>query len=189
MMDRRVFITMVGGSILAAPLAGEAQLSRKVRVGWLLPDPKPFALGPFRQELKERGWIEGDNLVIEERYSHSVAQRYLELTAGSRWMSLSPTEPLQRRRPNERRRQSLSSSSLAIQSPEDSSQLWRVRERISQAWQSYRGTSRLSASNSSRRWRRAWLVSLFSKTPPSHSRQVRFSRLRSGRQWRRPHDR
>src|SRR5262245_33041 len=80
-MDRRVFVTMVGGSLLATPLAAGAQQARTARVGWLLPDPKPFALDPFRQELKRLGWIEGDNLVIEERYSHSSAERYLQLAA------------------------------------------------------------------------------------------------------------
>jgi putative tryptophan/tyrosine transport system substrate-binding protein len=68
-------------SLFHAPLAARAQQARPVRVGWLLPGPKPFALDPFRQELKERRWVEGDNLVIEERYSHSVAERYLELAA------------------------------------------------------------------------------------------------------------
>jgi len=34
MMDRRAFITMMGGSIRAAPLAGEAQTAGKVyRIG------------------------------------------------------------------------------------------------------------------------------------------------------------
>jgi len=37
-MDRRAFITMVSGSILAMPLAGEAQHSPKVwRIGFLSP--------------------------------------------------------------------------------------------------------------------------------------------------------
>ena len=80
-MDRRAFITMVSGSTLAAPFLVDGQQSRIVRIGWLLSDPKPFALDPFRQELKARGWIAGDNLVIEERYSQSVAERYLQFAA------------------------------------------------------------------------------------------------------------
>jgi putative ABC transport system substrate-binding protein len=43
------------------------------------PDPKPFALDPFRQRLKKLRWIEGGNLVIEQRYSHGVAERYAPL--------------------------------------------------------------------------------------------------------------
>ena len=78
-IDRRSFLAGTGAVILAAPLAAQVQQARMVRVGWLLPDPKPFALGPFQQKLKELGWIEGDNLVIEQRYSHGTAERYPQL--------------------------------------------------------------------------------------------------------------
>jgi putative tryptophan/tyrosine transport system substrate-binding protein len=80
-MNRRTFLCGLTLGTLAAPLADEAQQVRAVRVGWLLPDPKPFALDPFRQALKELGWSEGDNLIIEERYSQSSADRYLQLAA------------------------------------------------------------------------------------------------------------
>jgi putative tryptophan/tyrosine transport system substrate-binding protein len=80
-MDRRAFIAVMGGSILSGPLSPDAQEAGAVRVGWLLPDPKPFALDPFRDELKRLGWIAGNNIIIEERYSHSAAERYLELAA------------------------------------------------------------------------------------------------------------
>jgi ABC-type uncharacterized transport system substrate-binding protein len=75
-VDRRAFI-----GTLAAPLAAEAQQASTVKIGWLAPEPKPFALAPFRQVLKESGWIEGSNLVIEARYSHGAAVRYRELAA------------------------------------------------------------------------------------------------------------
>lgn len=65
----------------AAPFVTEAQQAPAVRVGWLAPEAKPFALDPFRQTLKELGWIEGNNLVIEQRYAHGVAERYLGLAA------------------------------------------------------------------------------------------------------------
>src|SRR5262249_51440175 len=58
MMERRAFVAGAF-ALVAAPLAVEAQQARMARVGWLLPDPKPFALDPFRQRLKELGWIEG----------------------------------------------------------------------------------------------------------------------------------
>src|SRR5262249_3407160 len=80
MMERRAFVAGAF-ALVAAPLAVEAQQARMVRVGWLLPDPKPFALDPFRQRLKELGWIDGGNLVIEQRYSHGHADRYPELAA------------------------------------------------------------------------------------------------------------
>ncbi len=69
-MPRRAFMAVIAGGLLAAPLAAEAQTAGKTaRVGWL-------ALGPntgqsaaffdaFREGLRERGWIDGRNLVIE----------------------------------------------------------------------------------------------------------------------------
>src|SRR5262249_36968041 len=73
-MDRRAFITMVAGSILAAPLAAEAQLAGRVyRVGILgesAEDPSEARLWQaFRSGLKERGWIEGNNILIESRWA------------------------------------------------------------------------------------------------------------------------
>jgi ABC-type uncharacterized transport system substrate-binding protein len=65
--------------LILAPLTAEAQQARVVKIGWLLPDPKPFAIDPFLQRLKELGWSEGGNLVIEQRYSHGTAERYLQL--------------------------------------------------------------------------------------------------------------
>ena len=79
-MDRRVFLAGTA-ALLAAPLGAEAQPASTVKIGWLAPEPKPFALGPFRHALKGFGWIEGSNLVIEPRYSHGVAARYRELAS------------------------------------------------------------------------------------------------------------
>jgi len=78
-MDRRAFLAGAAG-LLAAPLGAGAQPAT-VKIGWLAPEPKPFALGPFRHALKGLGWIEGSNLVIEPRYSHGVAARYRELAS------------------------------------------------------------------------------------------------------------
>ena len=54
------------------PLDAWAQQPRKVvRIGWLSPSsPSGFApqLGAFRQGLRERGYIEGENIVIEYRF-------------------------------------------------------------------------------------------------------------------------
>ena len=47
-MDRRRFITMMGGSILAAPLAGKAQQTGKVyRIGFLWPSDASSS-SPYR---------------------------------------------------------------------------------------------------------------------------------------------
>jgi len=60
--------------LLAAPLAIEAQQAGKVpRIGFLYygsPGPSP-GLDAFRQGLRELGYIEGQNIAIEYRYSYS----------------------------------------------------------------------------------------------------------------------
>jgi putative tryptophan/tyrosine transport system substrate-binding protein len=87
-MDRRRFISaLVGGSIFAAPLAAGAQQAGKVyRIGVLVPgssaEAAPF-VGVFRQGLRELGFVEGKNLVIELRYAETpvlLAQHADELT-------------------------------------------------------------------------------------------------------------
>jgi putative ABC transport system substrate-binding protein len=67
--------------LLAAPLAARAQKAPTARVGWLAPEFKSFALDPFRQALKELGWVEGGSLAIEQRYARGSAERYPELAA------------------------------------------------------------------------------------------------------------
>lgn len=58
-------------SLLAAPIAAEAQPTAKVyRIGYLSPgDASQGVSGPFRDALKELGYIEGRNLVIESRFA------------------------------------------------------------------------------------------------------------------------
>jgi putative ABC transport system substrate-binding protein len=73
MMRRRTFIASTV-SVLAAPLAAEAQPAGKVyRVGWLhpLPIPPDWEEG-FRQGLREFGYVEGKDLLIERRWGGGV---------------------------------------------------------------------------------------------------------------------
>jgi putative tryptophan/tyrosine transport system substrate-binding protein len=72
-MKRRIFLGVIAGGFLAAPLAAEAQSAGKTaRVGWLAlgPNAGPAAVffDAFREGLRERGWIDGRNLVIEARW-------------------------------------------------------------------------------------------------------------------------
>jgi putative tryptophan/tyrosine transport system substrate-binding protein len=68
-MNRRDFITLLGGATAAWPLAARAQQAGRMRrVGWLTPsgdgDPR---LSWFMQRLGELGWIEGRNLRMDTR--------------------------------------------------------------------------------------------------------------------------
>ena len=76
-MDRRAFITVVGGSILASPLAVEAQQAGKVaRIGYLVLPPLSETPSPeraaFVAELRELGWIEGKTITIVYRSAQST---------------------------------------------------------------------------------------------------------------------
>jgi putative ABC transport system substrate-binding protein len=68
-MDRRAFLATLSGSLLAAPLAAEAQQAGKVyRIGFLSQGQPPKALlEALQQGLRERGYAEGRNLVWEFR--------------------------------------------------------------------------------------------------------------------------
>ena len=81
-MDRRAFITVVGGSMLAAPLAGEAQQAEKVRrIGFLAGTNRFESYDTLRQGLREHGFIEGQNLRIEWRFAEGRTDRIAGLAA------------------------------------------------------------------------------------------------------------
>jgi putative ABC transport system substrate-binding protein len=69
-MDRRRFLLTSMAGVLAAPLAAEAQPGRSARIGWmaLSPGPTPTQIETFRRGMRERGWIEGQNLAIDLRW-------------------------------------------------------------------------------------------------------------------------
>jgi putative ABC transport system substrate-binding protein len=80
MMNRRIFVRSVAGSVLAVPLAALAQPKAAIRIGWLAFLPIASNLATFRRTMKEFGYVEGENLVIEERYAVRP-ERYAEVTA------------------------------------------------------------------------------------------------------------
>ena len=79
MIDRRAFLAGTGAMLLAAPLGGQAQQAGTVpRIGWLggptRESAEPF-LREFQRGLKDLGWIEGQNIVIEWRFGGGRAER------------------------------------------------------------------------------------------------------------------
>jgi putative tryptophan/tyrosine transport system substrate-binding protein len=85
-MDRRAFLTALTGGLLAAPLAAEAQQTGRVyRIGMLTnkaSDPAESRRWQvFRLGLRERGWIEGENILIELREVEGNSARLPELAA------------------------------------------------------------------------------------------------------------
>src|SRR5216683_5208638 len=83
-MERRTFLGMMAGSLLAAPLAAEAQPVAKVpRIGYLALNPtaNPHLHEAFRQGLRDLGYVEGRNVVIETRDAEGKPERLPALAA------------------------------------------------------------------------------------------------------------
>ena len=67
MIDRRQFIGCVTFSVLARPLIGEAQPARKVPVVGSVGTSGSESFTLFREGLRDLGYIEGKNIILERR--------------------------------------------------------------------------------------------------------------------------
>ena len=83
-MRRREFITLLGGAA-AWPLAARAQQPSKLPViGFLGPNTASAQrqwTDAFVQRLRELGWIEGRDIVIEYRWAEGRIERFAEIAA------------------------------------------------------------------------------------------------------------
>jgi putative ABC transport system substrate-binding protein len=83
-MKRREFITLVFGAAAVWPFFARAQQTGKVwRIGALSGAARPAALesspyGGFAQGMKELGYVEGRDFIIEWRFAEAKAGRYAE---------------------------------------------------------------------------------------------------------------
>src|SRR5215475_13531502 len=82
-MDRRAFITLVGGGFLAGPFAAEAQQPGKPsRIGFLGNSTaalEAHLVGAFREGLRDLGYVEGQNVLIEYRWAEGKYDRFSAL--------------------------------------------------------------------------------------------------------------
>jgi len=80
-VDRRTFLGTLAGSLLAAPLAAEAQQQGNVRtIGFFGPPPSAGRLvQAFQQGLRDLGYVEGRNIKIEYRYTDVALRGHPDL--------------------------------------------------------------------------------------------------------------
>jgi putative tryptophan/tyrosine transport system substrate-binding protein len=81
-VNRREFITLLGGSAVAWTITAQAQQPAMPVIGFLgstSPDAYVDRLREFRQGLKESGFVEGENLMIVYRWAENQPDRLPEL--------------------------------------------------------------------------------------------------------------
>jgi putative tryptophan/tyrosine transport system substrate-binding protein len=81
-MERRPFLGVIAGGLLAAPLAAEAQPVRLSSVGYL----SPVSAGApgyvmFRRSLRELGYVEGQNIAFHGGFADGQSDRLPALAA------------------------------------------------------------------------------------------------------------
>jgi len=78
-MRRRDFISLLGGTAAAWPLAARAQQTGKMsRIGYLgssSPSFEPHYVEAFREKLRDLGHVDGENIAIEYRWAEGQDDR------------------------------------------------------------------------------------------------------------------
>ena len=84
-MNRRSFVSTAAGALLVRAFPANAQPANKVpRIGVFhpgTPASAPQSVEAFRQGLREHGYEEGKNIVVEHRYTETRSERVAEVAA------------------------------------------------------------------------------------------------------------
>jgi putative ABC transport system substrate-binding protein len=83
-MRRRDFLSVLSGAVVVWPFAGRAQQLTMPVIGFLnsgSPGPYRHLVAGFQQGLKESGYVEGENVVIEYRWAEGQYDRLSGMAA------------------------------------------------------------------------------------------------------------
>jgi len=81
-MNRRAFIGVIAGSVLASARSVAAQPKGRVyRAGFLFPGSPGPGIAAFEPAIRSLGWVPGQNLILEQRYAHGDLSRLPALAA------------------------------------------------------------------------------------------------------------
>src|SRR5215510_4424501 len=84
-MGKKIVVSLLATFVLASVHPAEAQQPKKIpRIGYLgqgAPSPNSPNLEAFREGLRQLGYVEGQNIIIEYRYAESRTERFPELAA------------------------------------------------------------------------------------------------------------
>jgi putative tryptophan/tyrosine transport system substrate-binding protein len=81
-MDRRAFITLVGGTVLAVPPGARAQHTKVPLVGILNSGlGESRSVDAVRQGLRDLGWVEGHTIAFDVRFAGAKPEAFLGLAA------------------------------------------------------------------------------------------------------------
>ncbi len=84
MISRRAFISTVAGGLVAAPVVARAQPAQAPRIGFVEAGSRSanrHFLDAFRQGLRELGYVDRENIVIEDRWADGQSERFPALIA------------------------------------------------------------------------------------------------------------
>jgi putative ABC transport system substrate-binding protein len=84
MIPRRAFLVTATGGLLAAPLVTRAQEGKRHRIGFLGNSTAALEanlVGPFREGLRDLGYVEGRDVMIEYRWAEGRYERFPALVA------------------------------------------------------------------------------------------------------------